>query len=72
MSEEVITGGLKSFRYPKGEQLRLSDEKKREINEAYERAEERKGKEKRHRIFIAITVILIILAIVSYFVSRNL
>jgi hypothetical protein len=50
MAEEVSTGGLVKFRYDKGGESNLSDEKKREIREAYAAADERKARERRNRI----------------------
>lgn len=50
MAEDVSTGGLIKFRYEKGNETRLSEEKKNAIREAYAAAEERKRKERRNRI----------------------
>ena len=35
MSEQVVTGGLKNFTYNKNVELRLDDERKNDIKEAY-------------------------------------
>ncbi len=63
MAEDVSTGGLIKFRYEKGNETRLSDEKKNEIRNAYAAAEERKRREKIRRIvFWGIGIIVLILA----------
>jgi type VI protein secretion system component VasF len=50
MAEEVSTGGLMKFRYEKESESKLSDERKKEIREAYAQADERKRRERRNRI----------------------
>jgi cell division septal protein FtsQ len=65
MAEDVSTGGLIKFRYEKGNETRLSDEKKSEIRDAYAAAEERKRKERRNRILFWIIGILVGLGIVG-------
>ncbi len=50
MAEDVSTGGLMKFRYEKERESKLSDVRKKEIREAYARADERKKREKRNRI----------------------
>lgn len=62
MSERVETGGLMSFDYSKSEKPRMSEEQKKEIEEAYEKYYERKRREKRRRFFIIVLIIVIILA----------
>ncbi|MDP3881722.1 MAG: hypothetical protein Q8Q31_02490 [Nanoarchaeota archaeon] len=63
MSEEVHTGGLKRFSYPK-DAPKLKEEHKREIDEAYEAYYERKREEKRKRklMWIFLVLALLILA----------
>ena len=65
MTEQVLTGGVKIFSYNRGERLKLDDERKRDIKEAYEKYYERKKGEKKRRrnlvIFIVILVIVLIL-----------
>jgi len=62
MAEEVGTGGLHKFRYEKGESSRLSEEKRKEIGEAYGKYYERRAREKRNRtIFWIIGIVILIL-----------
>lgn len=69
MAEEVETGGLMRFRYS-GEQSKLSEEKKKEIDAAYARADERKRKEKlRRRMLWIVGIIITIALIVSLYFS---
>jgi hypothetical protein len=70
MAEEVSTGGLHSFRYGKGNEPRLSDDKKKELREAYARADERKARERRNRIIFWIIGGLIVLASVGYLILK--
>ena len=65
MAEEVETGGLMRFRYT-GEQPKIKEEHKKEIEAAYVRADERKKKEKtRKRILIVLGILVAIAAIIG-------
>ncbi len=67
MAEEVETGGLMRFRYS-GEQAKLGDKEKKEINAAYQQADERKRKEKaRKRMFWILGIIIIVILIVGIY-----
>ena len=69
MKERVHTGGVMSFNYSSRKPGKLSNEKKREINEAYGKYYERKRKEKRNKIIgwgIAIFLILAVLAFILF------
>jgi len=46
MTEEVQTGGVMNFRYDSSNTGKLSEERKREIEEAYKEADERKKRKK--------------------------
>lgn len=63
MAEEVSTGGLVRFRYEKGASSGLSDARKKEIREAYARADERKRRERRNRIIFWIIGLVILLVV---------
>jgi hypothetical protein len=64
MTERVSTGGLKSFDYKSSSAIKLSEQEKKEIHEAYAKANERKRKEKtRRNLIILIIVILAILTL---------
>ena len=71
MAEEVQTGGVMSFRYDSSSIGKLSDERKREIEEAYKEADERKKKEKSGKIFIWILIFIVVLIILAYFFLKN-
>ena len=66
MVERVETGGLMSFDYSRSGGSKLDDDEKREIDEAYARAEERKQKERRNRIILWVVVALIVLGVVGF------
>ena len=69
MSEEVQTGGVMRFRYGKNDERKLSDSQKKEIDEAYARANERKAKEKRNKMIFWIVgglIALILLGILIW------
>ena len=69
MAEQVLTGGVKSFSYNKQVELRLDDERKKDIKEAYNKYYERKENEKRNRkrnwilLIIGILIILVLIGI---------
>ncbi len=71
MPENVQTGGIMNFRYEKAGKQRISESERREIEEAYARADERKRRERRDKkvkwIVIALIIILIISGISYYF-----
>ncbi len=62
MSERVETGGLMHFDYSKGEESRMNEEQKREIEEAYDKYHERKRRERRRKFFIIVLIIIVVLA----------
>lgn len=64
MAEEVQTGGIVRFRYDNQNQLKLTDKQKKEIEEAYKKADERKRKEKIRKKLIVILIILVIISLV--------
>ena len=75
MAEQVLTGGVKSFSYNKQVELRLDDERKKDIKEAYNKYYERKDKEKRNKKrnwIILIIAILIILVLAGIWVLRQI
>jgi flagellar basal body-associated protein FliL len=70
MIEEVQTGGLKKFSYPK-ETPKLKEEYKKEINEAYEVYYERKREEKKRKklIWLLLALLLVIIIVVILLVK---
>ncbi|PIN77739.1 hypothetical protein COV15_01510 [Candidatus Woesearchaeota archaeon CG10_big_fil_rev_8_21_14_0_10_34_12] len=62
MAEEVKTGGMKRFVYPKNYKVEEDPELNRSIDEAYERYEERKRKERRNWLIILVIVIIAVIA----------
>ena len=69
MAEQVLTGGVKSFNYNKQAELKLDDERKKDIKEAYDKYYQRKEnekKKKRRNLIIAILIILGVLTIWLY------
>ena len=70
MPEDVQTGGLMKFRYDKDRKNELSEEKKREIREAYARADERKRREKKNKVIMWVVIALIVIAIVGFYFMR--
>lgn len=70
MAEEVNTGGTKIFRYSKSDSPKLRDEEKREIREAYARADERRRRESTRNWIIGILIALVILGILIYFLLK--
>lgn len=72
MAEEVETGGLMRFRYS-GEHAKLSDKDKKDIEEAYRKADERKRREKKkkHIIWtISILILILLIAVSVYFLGK--
>ncbi len=63
MAEEVLTGGLKRFIYDKHYDPKLSPKEKKEIEEAYKQASERKYRERRNKIIIFIFILLLVVGI---------
>lgn len=63
MAEEVNTGGVKRFVHQGGD-LKLDDERKREIREAYARADERKARERKNRIILWVVGIIILIILI--------
>lgn len=70
MAEEVSTGGLKSFRYGKGKDLKMSNEQKKEIDEAYGKYYERREKEKRNRTIFWVVAGLIVLLVLGFIIWK--
>ncbi len=71
MVEEVETGGLMRFRYS-GEQAKLGDKEKKEIELAYQKSDERKRKERaiKRLIWISgITFALLIIVALYFFLK---
>ena len=64
MVEKVQTGGTKTFDYRKSSQSGLDERERREIEKAYQKADERKRREKRNKIILIIIAILITLAVI--------
>ena len=70
MAESVETGGLMKFSYGKANRQEVGEHVKREIREAYERAEERKKKERNNKIIWWILgILLFIILLVSVYLS---
>lgn len=67
MAERVSTGGVKSFDYGKRER-KLDEERKKGIEEGYEKYYERKRREKRRKVIGIIVLILILLALAAIFI----
>ncbi len=63
MAEEVLTGGLKRFSYDKHYDPKLNPEEKKEIEEAYKQASERRYREKRNKAIIFIFIFILLLAV---------
>lgn len=57
--EEINTGGLKKIKYEKDYEPELDDERTRQIEEGYKKAEKRKRKQKIFWIIVAIAIILL-------------
>lgn len=73
MGENVESGGTIRFNYGRGERPKASENEKKEIEEAYARADERKQREKRNRQIlwtIAGIIILIVIGIVGYILLK--
>lgn len=62
MRERVQTGGLVSFDYNKPGS-KLSEEKKKEIDRAYDKYYERRKREKKNRMIMWIIVVLILVLV---------
>lgn len=71
MSEQVQTGGVMQFQYPKQNNIQLDDERKNSIKAGYEEYDERKKKEKAHKIALFILLILIVIFFIIYMLIRN-
>jgi uncharacterized membrane protein YvbJ len=72
MSENVQTGGVMSFNYKKDDRKEASERVKREIREAYEKAEERKEKEKKRQIIIwtiVLIAVIVLFGILIYYIK---
>ncbi len=65
MAENVETGGLMKFNYGKLDKQQASDRIKREIREAYEKAEIRKAEDKKKIIIWWITGIVLFILIIG-------
>jgi t-SNARE complex subunit (syntaxin) len=64
MPESVQTGGLKSFSYREGRRGKLNAMEKKEIEEAYAKADDRKARQKKMRVVIWLIIIAILLVVV--------
>lgn len=56
-----------SFNYKKSKTPKLDDKEKKEIEQAYQKAGERKAREKQNKIILIITAILLLIIIISLF-----
>ena len=72
MAERVNTGGLREVVYPKGYEPKLGEQQKNEIREAYERADERKRRERRNRIIFWIIGAIVLVGILGFVIFRSL
>ena len=71
MAERIQTGGLKIFDYRKSEKKNLTEEQKREIQEAYSKYDERKKREKTRRfILILLAIILLVAGILAFIIFK--
>lgn len=61
MAEKVNTGGTVEFKH-RDEGLKASKEERKEISDAYARADERKRRKRRKRNLIIILIVAIILS----------
>ena len=61
MSEQVVAGGLKSFNYNKNVELKLDDERKKDIKEGYEKYYKKREREERTRKRNWILLIILVL-----------
>ncbi|MEM4271728.1 MAG: hypothetical protein QXD13_01410 [Candidatus Pacearchaeota archaeon] len=61
MTEEALTGGLKSFKYSKGNENKLDEERRNAIAQGYEEYYLRRKREKRNRIILWIIAGLVAL-----------
>ncbi len=68
MVERVETGGLMRFDYSSSEQPKLGEERKREIEEAYERYYARRRREMRRKFFIILLIVVVIIGGILAFV----
>ncbi len=64
MPEQVQTGGLKSFSYRYRDRPRLDERERREFEDAYVRADERKTREMINRAIFWIVFVLVVLVVV--------
>ena len=71
MAEEVNTGGMMKFRYDGAKVSGLKESEKLEIAEAYEKADARKRNEKRMKMLILLTILLVVTGIVGYWFLRR-
>jgi len=68
--ERVETGGLMSFNYEKDNLSKLSEEQRREIKDAYRKADERRKRDKRNKIIFWIIAAIVILGIIGFILLR--
>ena len=67
MAERIETGGLMTFDYSQAEEGEVSEEDKKEIAEAYEKAEERKARAKKMKwVWTLIAVLMIVLLVFGF------
>ncbi|MBS3088736.1 hypothetical protein J4402_03055 [Candidatus Pacearchaeota archaeon] len=67
MVEKVQTGGTKTFDYNKSSQSKLDERERKEIEKAYQKADERKRREKRNKIILIVSILLLLLIIIFAF-----
>ena len=71
MAESVQTGGLMQFNYADKNEGGLDPERRNAINAGYAEADIRKRKVKRNKLIFWIVIILIIIAILGYFLLKG-
>ena len=71
MPEQVQTGGLQQFRYPKQYEFKLDENRRKVIEQGYAEAAERKRKERRNKWSFWIVVIFVILILLGYILLKK-
>ncbi len=67
MVERIETGGLMTFDYSNADVGEISEGDKKEIAEAYRRAEERRKREKKMKwVWTLIAVLMVVLLIIGF------
>lgn len=66
MTEKVSTGGAMKFEYERGHAPKMSQEEKKEIENAYKKYYDRKTREKKKKnILIAIAIIITLIILIT-------